>query len=290
MNDLSTDNPVNHESAIELIERCRPVLRASWKIWKDILIPLLAVFGSIGAFFSLTDRFWPPTVDVLGVLPVYVRGTEKITIWGKPTNFPKRGVSFILMLQSKDREVSITELEISGRLHLTMNEWIAHNDEDGVSLKELSDQMSTLRPYHDVQWIGWPEGGNQSLRMRPGETYYARFTFLEPVSYTRGYSTHPDYLGIESSGARPKLVRHYLEPHEFFRRKLSGNEWLLELPAEFASGELRLILRAGRKKVHIDPHQIQPLKTIKEDQWRQKPVVDLYHNRDLKFPSSSEGW
>ena len=73
MNNLSTDNPVNHENAIESIKRRPSVVRNLWKIWKDILIPLLAVFGSIGALFSLTDRFWPPTVDVLGVLPVYVR-------------------------------------------------------------------------------------------------------------------------------------------------------------------------------------------------------------------------
>ena len=194
------------------------------------------------------------------------------------------------MLQSKNREVSITELEINGRLYLTMNQWIAHKNVDGASKKVLRDQLLKLKPYHEVRWVGWLVSGKQGLRMRPGEIYYAQFTFHEPVPYTRGYSAHPDYLGIEGSGVSPKIVRHYLEPHEFFRRKFSNYEWLISLPSEFESDDLRLILRAGGKKVHIDQHQIQTVKKIKEDLWRQKPVVDLYHNRDLKFPSSLKGW
>jgi hypothetical protein len=117
MNNFSTDTHTNHKNVIEPLKLRSFVVMIFMKIWK-VLIPLLAFFGSIGAIFSLTDRFWPPTVDVLGVLPVYVYSTEEITIDGKQISFPKRGVSFIVMLQSKNREVSITELEISGKLHL----------------------------------------------------------------------------------------------------------------------------------------------------------------------------
>jgi len=290
MSHAPTSSSPESENGTAANQRTPPRLKGFATFWKEFIVPFLALFGTIGAFFSLTDRFFSPSVEVLGVLPVYVRGTDNVTIDGQRESLPRRGVSFILVLQSKSREVSITELAISGRLYLTVNDWMAGHGVNGTPITALVDQMEKLRPYHEVHWIGWPESGSQGLRLRPGETFYARFTFLDPVSYTRGYSTHRDYVGMANSAVRPKQVRHYLETYEFFRRTQIEDGWRVELPVEIRKGELELILRAGRKEVHIAPSQIQPVKTVQEDQWKSKPVVELYHNRELKFPNAMTGW
>ena len=66
-------------------------------------LPLIgAIVGLIGGFigifgggYSLYEKLCPPSLEILGVRPVYVKGVDSYVLDGKKVEFPKRGISFI---------------------------------------------------------------------------------------------------------------------------------------------------------------------------------------------------
>jgi hypothetical protein len=136
----------------------------------------------------------------------------------------------------------------------------------------------------DTTLAAWPEDGRSRVKLQPRETAFIRFTFLEPISHTFGYSTHTNYLGIESSGVHPKLARTFVEAYDFYG-VWAGNEWHPTLPKELAEGKLLVSLYAGTKKIPIGINKIQPVRIIREQDWRQKSAVELFNTEREVFRS-----
>ena len=91
-----------------LSSRTRQALGWLKRLWKKEPLGFIALLLTIaGGFYGLCEKFHPPTIEVLGVRPIYVRGSETHIIDGKAEEIPKRGISFIFHLKSGSRSVSI---------------------------------------------------------------------------------------------------------------------------------------------------------------------------------------
>src|SRR5437870_5030788 len=88
-------------------------------LWGAIVGVIGGLLGIVGGGLSLYDRFFPPSIEVLGVRPVYIRGAQVFGSGKDREEIPRRGVSFVVHVRSQGRSVSITGMRIVGKLFLT---------------------------------------------------------------------------------------------------------------------------------------------------------------------------
>jgi len=120
-----------------------------------------STLGIVLGLLTLFDRFFAPSVRVLGVRPVYIRGTEESGLLkGNAT----RGIGFIVEVESGSREASLTSLEMSGRKYLTPNQWLA-NQADHVDITSAEVSRKVRRPFYSVWMSAWPEDGKSRIRL-----------------------------------------------------------------------------------------------------------------------------
>ena len=221
-------------------------------------------------------------LEVLGVRPVYVKGVDSYVLDGKKVEFPKRGISFIVHLKSGSRSVSINRLELTGRLALTMNEWVMYQEEG--NLKEFSKEYEAKRPYYQVSLSGWITDSKSGITFEPYQEGHLRFTFLDSTSANRGRSNDPNYLGFMTPKQNPKLTMNNIVAYDFFQR---DRETGINIPKEIRNGEMKFYLWAGTQKHQISPQNILPLKIISEEDWNEKSILSLYHEEPTIYKQSS---
>lgn len=253
-----------------------------WPLVGAIVGLIGGILGIFGGGYSLYEKLCPPTLEILGVRPAYVKGVDSYLLDGKKVEFPKRGISFIVHLKSQSRSVSINRLELTGRLALTMNEWVMYQEKG--NLKEFSSEYEAKKPYYQVSLSGWLNDSKSGITFGPYQEGLLRFTFLEPTSAHRGRSTDTQYLGFKNPQQNPKLTMHYITAYDFFQR---DRETGINIPKEIRDGKMKFYLLAGTQKHLISTKNILSLKIIREKDWNEKSILSLYHQEPISYKQSS---
>ncbi len=226
--------------------------------------------------FAIRDRITDPNLEIVGIRPIYIQGITNLVAFGEKQVWPKHGIGFVLHVRSKERAVAIGDARIEGKFYLTMNHWMPSSK--SKSLDAMSDEMSRKKPYYRVSLAGWLTDSKSPIRLEPRETAYVRITFLEPVYYTWGLSTHADYLGFEDESKTPQLTRFRLHAQEFFHR-MNNAPVKVDIPDELRRGLMKFQITAGSRPCAASTNSWLSVKKVSEEEWNSKDPVYLFHDQ-----------
>lgn len=238
----------------------------------------------IGGGLGLWDRFIPPAVEPVEVLPVYVWSVEKAMVDNREIKSLKRGFSIIVRLRSKGRITIITGLDISGKQRMTLDEWTAFDGKNSESLKDIEARYIQRKPFYRISWTGWMEDSRVPIKLEAHEERYIRFTVVEPHIGAGGRTMDGRYIGFDDGSRTPQAVRYHAEAWDFFIHGTSSEGFGWEphgISNEIKDGEIRFYLRVGASTILIPPHMFRSLKKVRQKDWNEKSVENLFHDRDL---------
>ncbi len=262
--------------------------------WGPIVGLIGGIVGIVGGTFGLVERFSPPGVEIVEALPVYVWAQGETTANGYSYKKMDRGFSIIVRLRSKGRSVLISGLEISGKQHMTFDEWFGITevsklgDKQGSFSAEYMSQLEPVyfakKPYYRVSWTGWIEDSRVPVKLEAHEERYIRFTVVEPTSATAGRIMSEKYLGYDDDTRNPEVTQDHAEAWDFFERGTSttGYGWEpIKICNDIENGSIKLYLRAGATSIRIPHDKLKPFKKIRLEVWNdpKKDVHKLFHDR-----------
>lgn len=229
------------------------------------------VLGIISFLINFWDRFWPPSVEVLGIRPVIINSTEKLHLEKEQIEFKNRGFSVIAHLRSKNRAISVSSIEVIGKESLTGNNWLIYTAKDGKSLTELEKEYNKIKPYYLAAYTGYIEPSPGPIRMEPYEERYIIFTLIPQKESSSGIPIDWKYVGSESQGKKPVLKKTRADLSDFFNLRPSEDKKTLEptsLRKEFTEGNMHFVIITGAKEVKVLYSQIKkPNRWVRAEQW-----------------------
>ena len=254
----------------EFIEHYGPLVG----FWGGVIGILGGVLALVIGWLVIEQRFFPPGLDVLEAVPVAVEGRYKLN----EQTARAYGVSVIVHVQSRGREVMLTGIEAEGDISLSFNEFLGVINADKRNIQDIGKEYEEKKPYFRILWSGWLEEAN-ALRLAPHEDIYVRFTFLAPSLNSARYEFGDDYVGFRGGGRAPSRSRYHPSWNDIFTPKISSDKRSIRPSAlrdEFREGGVKLSIRAGGGRVRIKSDQLQGLKVISESDWKSKPPEQLF--------------
>lgn len=254
------------------------------QFWGALVGVIGGIVGILGGGLSLWDRFFPPSVDMIELLPVCVYSRE--TFPGAAVVFENRGISLIVHLKSNSRSVLIGGIELDGKQNLTINEWGKYGRKDGQLLEEFEKDFDEKKPYCFISWTGWITDSRVPIKLEPHEERYIRFTFLEPALADRMFRESSGYIGFDSVREMklPIKIKYDPEWQDFFKYRIRDDHKGVEpvdVREEIKNGLLKLSLRVGTRNVKIPSLKIKGFKKISEKEWNQLPAEYLFHSNSF---------
>jgi len=251
--------------------------------WGPFIGLIGGIIGIIGGGLNLCDRFIPPTVEAIEVLPVYVWSVEKVTIDNRERKKPRRGFSVIVRLRSKSRNVFISGLEVSGKQRMTLDEWAVFDGKNSENIRDIEMRYNQKKPYYRVSWTGWLDDSRVPIKLEPHEERYIRFTLVEPHMGTRGRIMDEKYIGYDDGTKIPHTVKYHAEAWDFFESEASreGMGWEpVAISDDIKNEKMIFSLRVGAKSIVIPYQKFRPFKKVREKDWNEKDVQNIFYDRD----------
>jgi hypothetical protein len=253
---------------------------APWSVITSFVGLIGGILGIFGGGISIFDRFYPPSVEVIEVRPVYVYAVDKVFPRGSDEKklFYDEYFSVLIRLQSQNRPVSISGMEISGRIFLDFDEWFGFKNEIGT-IQDIEGARKEQRPYYNVSFSGWITDSKTPLLINSNEEHYIRFDFSTADATPTGIPIEPAYLGTENPPKAPEIARVRPRPTDILeiiggsrgqQRAFSG------LRSETANGHLKWYLTLGSRRILIPVTNIQGLTKVSEEDWSTKPPKFLF--------------
>ncbi|MEK7874643.1 MAG: hypothetical protein AAB325_00400 [Pseudomonadota bacterium] len=244
-------------------------------IWVGLIGGIIGVFGG---GLSLWDRFIPPGVEVIEILPVAIHSKDYFN--ATQSYHSTYGISTILHLRSKNRSILVSGLDLSGKIYLSTSEYVAYINAEGKHINEIAQEVNNKKPYNIISWNAWPKDSRVAIRLEPYEERYIRFTFLDP-SFLTNRLAGKELLGIERESKRPKQVRTYPDKIDIFELKVSGDGKSVipcDVRDEIKNGLAKFYLRVGPKSIEISANKIKKLKIINKRDWEEKTPQELFYH------------
>jgi hypothetical protein len=253
--------------------------------WGGIIGLIGGIVGTLSIGISLYDRLFPPSVDVVEVRPVYVYAAD--------TRYPPESVgrkfyqeyfSALIRLRSKSRPVSVSGMEISGRIFLNFSEWFGYSqwlDSKGHSGDpDLIEKARTeQQPYYNVSFGGWISDSKLPLQIDPYQEHYIRFDFSTANDTPTGIPIEPAYLGTANPPKIPEVARVRPHPSDIFElgSGVAGPQReLLGLRSETSNWHLKWYLILGSRRILIPSVKIRGFAKVSQEEWSTKPPRLLF--------------
>lgn len=244
------------------------------------------IVGLIGGSIGIWKEFAPPSVEIVGARPFAV--VERFPS-EDVANPDEEGISVIVHVRSKGREVSLAALDANGKIYLDTGEYLSllRGQAMGRHIKEIDMERAKLQPYFKISWSAWPTDSRVPVRPEPFEERYVRFTFLEPKQFLklpRFDGLMDAYVGFEDKAPFIIPTRMMTQPTvwHFFRQKVirDGKEVVSsDVRDEIKSGNVRFSLRAGSQSIRISPKKLQQFARITQEAWEKEDPLALYGDR-----------
>lgn len=249
---------------------------AWWGAWVGLIGGLV---GIVGGGINLYEKFFHPSVEVLEVLPIAVTSEKSIL----NNKVKVEGISAIVHLRSGSREVSITALDVQGKVYLNGNEYVGFlgSRAEGRHVNEIEQEILERKPYFHISWSAWPTDSKVPIKLGPYEDRYIRFTFLEPTTFTGMVfdGSWDEYVGFENEDKRPRRTTSRPHLHHFFKQKVvEGGRRVMsfDIRDEVREGWIELQARMGSHSVIIPPTKIKRFESLAERDWETKNPQELF--------------
>lgn len=247
--------------------------------WPKIIVSIIVLALAVLILIAM----WSPKqiqrviVKVDKVLPVYVWANDQ-------SGYPYLGISLIAKVQSNYRKSIINGINITGKLSLSGNEMLAIWGKDGQNIEKILNEASEKKPYYRISWTGWMDESRTPLELKPNETRYIKFSILAPTfaGADRGKLLDSDYYGFGDGSKKPKKTKTHPFVWEFFSHKAKpdGKGWMpTGLRSEFRDGSMSIRILVDNSEVLVHPSELMDFKMIKSNEWAEKPVEYLFHDR-----------
>lgn len=267
---------------IDKLREWLPIL-AGLSFWPKLAISVLIVVLAIALVVGLLAAIWAPhrakltPIEVEEVLPVCVFSHDK-------NGAPNLGISLIIKVKNRARKSLVNAVYIRGMSYLQGNDMLAFWGKDGDNMEEVINEAVSKKPYYSVDWRGWFDGENGSVPIEPSEIRYLKCTFLSPVfaGHDRGKIMDLDYVGFGDGSKEPTKKKTHSLLWDFFchRARSDGKGWEpTGIRKELHKGELVIHLQVNHMDLAVDATRILPMKRIASDDWVEKPVEYLFHDR-----------
>jgi len=237
----------------------------------------------VSGWITLYDHFTAPSVEIVGVVPVNVFLETKVRIDGKEAKSTSHGISFVVRVQNGNRPVSLSVLELRGKVLLTFQEYLGIWDaRNGLPMEQVEKEFLRRKPYRVIEWVGWPEEPDQVARMEPHEERYVKFTFLEATFGSGGWFRRAplsDFIGFDDGTKKPKWIDEFPEPPIVFVGA-SGRMLAADLREDLREGRTHLFLKVASGSVPVPADRIQTIRRVPKEDWQGAPVQADYFGKN----------
>jgi len=247
--------------------------------WGPVVGLVGGLLGVAGGGLSLLERFFPPSVEILDLTPLYI--SEPKTIMSAKSAV--RGIGVLLHVRAGSRAISLTGLELTGKRCVSFDEFVGLLKVDEKTMDEMEVEFNHARPFQHVSFFGWPTSHPGLLSLAPWEENYFRFTFLEPNISSPGLVIDDHFFG---SVKRPNpMTRRYdfnmLEMFTLAPSERTG--WTAgHLRNEILDGVLVFKVLASGRQISVPTDAVRPPKRLTPDVWRKEDLAPLLAEQ---FPS-----
>jgi hypothetical protein len=246
------------------------------------------IVGFLGGGLSLKDRWFPPSIEILDLTPIYI--SEPRSISG--SRGASRGVGVILHVKTGNRPVSITGLELEGKRCLSFGEWFGLTETDGKHIDELGAEFNRVKPFQRVLFSGRLADRTSPLVLNIWEESYLPFTFLDPSAVTPGLLVDPKFLG-STENATPLIRRFGLSVVDVFTTMPSAQTtWTAgHLRNEILDGVMTFRLLAGASQSPVPRTAVRPLRRVDVQTWKTSNVSAIFkdHYPQIEIEPSVSG-
>ena len=247
--------------------------------WGPIIGFVGGLIGVAAGGLSLVDRFYPPSVDVLDLIPVYI--SEPKTILGARGAI--RGVGVLLHVRARNRSIPLTGLELVGKRCVSFGEFLGFLEPNGKTDQDLEAEFKRLRPFQHVSFFGWPTDHAGPISLAAWEESFIRFTFLDPGLDSPGLLIDRRYFGSQQQP--PALIRRYgFNVLEMFTLAASEQtSWTAgHLRNEILDGAMVFRVLAGGIQFNVSTNALRGPKRLTPEDWKKGDLAPLLSQQ---FPS-----
>jgi hypothetical protein len=234
------------------------------------------IVGFFGGGLSLQDRYFPPSIEILDLTPIYV---------SEPRNSggyrgALRGVGVVLHVKTGNRPVSITGLELEGKRCLSFGEWHGFTNTEGKHIDELGAEFNRAKPFQRVSFSGRLGDRTSPLVLNAWEESYLPFTFLDPTSETPVVWVEPKFLG-STENTSPLIRRFGITVHDVFTGMPSAQtSWTAGyIRNEILDGVMTFHVLAGASQSAVPQTAIRPLRRVNVAAWKAGNVSAILADR-----------
>jgi hypothetical protein len=261
--------------------RRRKAIASAVKTIGGIIAFLGGIVGYLGGGYTLMERWFPPSIEVLDLTPLYIseprnRGGSLGAI---------RGIGVVLHVKTKNRPVSITGLELEGKRCLSFEEWMAHasiqdKQIDGKHIDELGAEHNRVKPFQRVSFSGRLAERTSPLVLNAWEEQSLPFTFLDPTEESPVQGIDLKFFGsIEH--ALPLIRRFGITVLDVFTVMPSAQtSWTVgHLRNEILDGVMAFRLLAGATQSTVPQDAIRSLRRVEVTTWKTGNVATILAER-----------
>jgi hypothetical protein len=234
------------------------------------------IIGFLGGGLSLKDRWFPPSIEILDLTPIYISEPRN----SSGARGASRGVGVVLHVKTGNRPVSITVLELEGKRCLSFGEWLGFTNTDGKHMDELDAEFNRAKPFQRISFSGRLADRTSPLVLNAWEESYLPFTFLDPPADTPGLLIDPKFLG-SADNASPFIRRFGVTVLDVFTAMPSEQTtWTAgHLRNEILEGVMTFQLLAGASKSSVPRDTIRPLRRVNITTWKTGNVASILAER-----------
>jgi hypothetical protein len=234
------------------------------------------IVGIFGGGILLVDRFFPPSIEILDLIPIYISQPKSTASYLGAL----RGVGTVLRVRTGSRPVSIAGLALEGKRCISFGEWHGFTNVEGKSDDELGAEFNRLKPFQLVSFFGRLADRSGSLILNPWEESYLLFTFLDPSSETPSLLIDPQFLG-STDNSSPLIRRFGFSVLDMFTATPSARTtWAAgHLRNEILDGAMTFRLLAGASRSPVLRTSIRPLRRMDVTTWKAGNVAPILAER-----------
>mgnify|MGYP001263522034 CR=1 FL=1 len=163
--------------------------------WKTIS-GIGSICGTISLFLIFFDKWFPPSVKILGIRPIITIKKTKVL----NAEAQDKGFHAIIQLKSKGRPVMVNGMIIKGKVYLSGNYAMVYLDHED-NIDNYTEKYSKKRPYINVEWTSRLTDSNLPIKIESHERRYIRVTFLE--SNLDGTEIDQAFVGYDDGTKQP---------------------------------------------------------------------------------------
>ena len=233
---------------------------------------IISAIGGFGAYiFYNKIKNSPPDLLIESITPVMLYKPIKFnSARMNEYKFMDKGISFVIHLKSKSRPITVSRLEVKGKIYTSLTEYLGLLVKAGTNVNEAYQEWKDKKPYVNVELTAYIDEKRSNGKLDAFEDKVISFILLDSIGFgqaeTGWFDSFSDYVGYSDGSKKPIKLRTYPE-YNFIFKTVMGNEFPFDIRDEIKNGELEFTLVAGARYIPISYEVFKKIKTFELDYW-----------------------